>query len=158
MHQFLHQHLSQSPDRIPFLMGDWKEKCKGNGTSKKLCEQFGLVNVWATLNPNHLEFPTYHRGSRRIDYMLATPAAISHIATMLYEPFYYRVPWGGDHRGFYVDIDTSAIFSNDHTSSAYMKWGILSKDRISVPIYLQAFRNHIIENNIYRNTKLLYSN
>ena len=37
-----------------------------------------------------------------------------------------------------------------------MTRGILSKDRISVPIYLQAFHDHIVENNIYKKTKILY--
>ena len=45
--------------RIPIIVGNWNETCKGNSTSQKLCDRFGLVDAWASINPNHPDFNTF---------------------------------------------------------------------------------------------------
>jgi hypothetical protein len=54
-------------------VGDWNEECKGTPTSQKLCDEFGLVNIFKQVYPNQKQFKTYMRGSRTINFALAPP-------------------------------------------------------------------------------------
>ena len=38
---------------LPMLIGDWNEECIGKSNAKKLCDEFGLVNIF------HRKFPNY---------------------------------------------------------------------------------------------------
>jgi hypothetical protein len=35
---------------IPILLGDWYEECKGMSTLQRLCDDFGLVNLFDRLS------------------------------------------------------------------------------------------------------------
>ena len=50
------------------LIGDWNEECIGKSNSKKLCNEFGIVNIFHGKYPNHEKFKTYQDGSTFIDY------------------------------------------------------------------------------------------
>ena len=75
----LYKKLAENNDRIPWILGDWNEECVGNSTTNKLCERFGLVDAREVMNPDCPPFPTFEGGSKRIDYLLTSPVAISHI-------------------------------------------------------------------------------
>ena len=50
---FLHQHVNTaSTPTIPIILGDWNEECTGTSTSQKLCDSFGLVDLWKFCNPS----------------------------------------------------------------------------------------------------------
>ena len=55
---------------LPMLIGDWNKKCIGRSNSKKLCDKFGLVNIFHGKLLNHEKFKTYQEGSTFIDYSL----------------------------------------------------------------------------------------
>ena len=44
---------------LPMLIGDWNEECVGKSNLKKLCDEFGLVNIFQKKFPNHEKFKTY---------------------------------------------------------------------------------------------------
>ena len=44
--------------RTPLVLGNWNETCQGTSTSQKLCNEFGLVDIWLHLHPNHAQFST----------------------------------------------------------------------------------------------------
>ena len=55
---------------IPLIIGDWNEPCTGTTNAQKICNEFGLVNIFDHLYPNHPKFNTQQDGSRCIDYAL----------------------------------------------------------------------------------------
>ena len=81
---------------LPMLIGDWDEECVGRSISKKLCNKFGLVNIFHGKFQNHEKFKTYQEGSTFIDYGLIHRKLINKIDQVTYEPFRYR-KGKGDH-------------------------------------------------------------
>lgn len=86
---FLNKHLTEDEDKtvIPILVGDWNEECKGTSNTQKLCDDFGLVNIFERLYPDQKQFKTYMRGSRTIDFVLAPPEIADRVTNFVYEPF-----------------------------------------------------------------------
>ena len=143
---------------IPILLGDWNEECKGTSTSKKLCEEFGLVNIFERLHPNQKRFKTMRRGSRPIDFALAPPEIADRVTNFVYEPFLYRLK--GDHRAFYFDIGENVLFG-DSKESPYDPAGrsFSSKDPKAVTTYLKEVHEHLTDNNVFKRIrKLMDSN
>jgi len=109
--KFLQEFMTDENSSItPILLGDWNEECKGTSTSQKLCDDFGLVNIFNQVHPNHKQFKTYMRGSRTIDFALASPELAHRVTNFVYEPFMYRLK--GDHRAYYFDIGEEVLFGN----------------------------------------------
>jgi hypothetical protein len=121
----------------PILLGDWNEECKGTSTSQKLCDEFGLVNIFKQVHPNQKQFKTYMRGSRTIDFTLAPPELAHRVTYFVYEPFMYRLK--GDHRAYYFDIGEEVLFGIEQ-EPVYEPDGrsFTSKDPKAVTIYLEA--------------------
>jgi hypothetical protein len=72
--QFTKKFISNTESVIvPFIIGDWNEECKGTSTSQKLRNEFGLVNIFNRMYPDHKQFKTQIRGSRTIDFALTFP-------------------------------------------------------------------------------------
>ena len=155
---FLHEMLDDETRTVmPIILGDWNEECKGTSNSQKLCDEFGLVDVWDRLYPDEPQFKTYIRGSRRIDFALALPATADCVTNIVYEPFHYRL--SGDHRGFYLDIDEKRLFGNDMPDTFdLMGRGFTTKDRTAVKTYLEAFYSHLTENNVFKRIGTLLEN
>ena len=133
---------------IPIIMGDWNEECKGSSTSQLICNEFGLVDAFQRIYPDHRNFKTYNRGSRRIDFILTPTSIADKITNFVYEPFMYRLT--GDHRGVYFDISEKVLFGNEQEKS-YDPDGrsFSSKDPKAVTKYLQAVSNHLKHQNVY---------
>ena len=51
----------ENEELIPIIVGDWNEECKGGSSSKELCNEFGLVNIFDHLYPTQKKFKTYIR-------------------------------------------------------------------------------------------------
>jgi hypothetical protein len=135
---------------IPIIMGDWNEECKGSSNSQIICNELGLVDAVDRIYPDHQEFKTYNRGSRRIDFVL-TPANIADkITNFVYEPFMYRLI--GDHQGAHFNI-SERILSGNEQEKEYDPDGrsFSSKDPKAVTKYLQAVTNHLKHQNVYIN-------
>ena len=136
------------------LMGDWNSPSTSSPI-QSLMTDLGLVDPWLSLHPNHPDFPTYHRGRRRIDFALVSSELCPYITTFIYEPFKYRL--SGDHRGFYFDLDVSTLFSHQSISPVTSRT-FSSKDQKAIKVYLQAFHNFMQLHNIKsRLDKLLSS-
>ena len=83
------------------LIGDRNEEYIGRSNSKKLCDEFGLVNIFHGKFPNHEKYKTYQEGSTFIDYCLIHKELIDEVDEVdqvTYEPFRYR-KGKVDHRG-----------------------------------------------------------
>ncbi|OEU05830.1 hypothetical protein FRACYDRAFT_257959 [Fragilariopsis cylindrus CCMP1102] len=81
-----HTTYNNETEVTPIIIGDWNEECKGSSTSQKLCNEFGLVNVFDRMYPDQKPFKTYMRGSRTIDFVLAPPSIADRVTNFVYEP------------------------------------------------------------------------
>ena len=107
---FIRSHRDSNLSTVPIIIGDWNEECNDESVAHDLCNEFGLVNIFQHLQPNHEEFKTYQRGSKTIDYVIAPPDIADRVINFVYEPFLYR--FKGDHRGFYFHINEKFLFGN----------------------------------------------
>ena len=97
MCKFLRRFRKKSDKKVlPMLIGDWNKECMGRSNSKKLCNKFGLVNIFHRKFPNHGKFKTYQEGSTFIDYGFIHRDLIDKIEQVTYEPVGYR-KGKGDH-------------------------------------------------------------
>ena len=69
------------------LIGDWNDECKGK-FKKKLCKEFGLVNIYHENSQNHEKLKTYQEGEQSL--------TIDKIEPLTYEPIKYIKVRGGN--------------------------------------------------------------
>ena len=43
----------------PIILGDWNEECTWTSNSQQLCDEFGLIDVWASIHPGAEQVKTY---------------------------------------------------------------------------------------------------
>ena len=93
--------------------GDFNETIgRDNSGLTRLCSEAGLVDPIIQRH-GQTNFSTYFRGSSCIDYILVSPPLVHAITACGYEPFNHRIL--SDHRGLYLDVDTSMFFGSDTT-------------------------------------------
>lgn len=92
----------QAAEEDVILVGDFNEDINDPQSGiGELAVRCGLADVFA-VRLGTSEIPaTYQRGTKRLDYVLATPSLLSRIRAAGYDPFGYRIP--SDHRGMYID-------------------------------------------------------
>jgi hypothetical protein len=93
------------------LVGDFNEPLTEKSSMAKIAANHGLVDILFQRNSHLQEPPTYARGSNRIDYALLSPDLVGAVQLCGYEPFQQRIK--SDHRGLYIDFNTSMLFGND---------------------------------------------
>jgi exonuclease III len=93
------------------LMGDFNE-VYGDAPDgiEAVANSVGLVDLLHH-QCGTTDFATYIRGKSRIDYALVTPGVALACQAAGYEPYKIRFP-SADHRGFFMDFDTEALFGN----------------------------------------------
>ena len=70
---------------LPMLIGDWNEEYIWKSNSKKLCNEFGLVNIFQGKFPNYEKFVTYQEGYTFIDYGFIHRGLIDKVDRMTYD-------------------------------------------------------------------------
>ena len=151
MCKFLQKFKKDTEQKVrPLLIGDWNEECMGSSNSKKLCDEFGLANIFHGKHPNHKKFKTYQEGSRFIDYGLIHRDLLHEIEIVTYKPFGYR-KGKGDHRGWYFDIRERRMFGNQ-IEKVYQSDGrnLHSKDSKQLPVYLRAVDDELTKRKVYK--------
>ena len=142
---FIKSRKDTNPSTVPIIIGDWNEEFKDKSTAVSLCNEFGLVNIFERMYPEHDQFRTYKRGSKILDYALTPPDLVDQIVNFVYEPFLYR--FKGDHRGFYFDISEKVLFGNSKSSPFdFQSRGFVSKDVKNAKNYLKKAHLILIEN------------
>ena len=132
---FIQQQVSTpNKTRTPIILGDWNKECSGTSTSQKLCDSLGLVDVRRYQNLTHLNFKTYQRGQRQIDFALTTPRLASLVVNMVFKPFFYRT--SGDHYGLYIGFDINSLFTTTIPPFGSSYRGFTSKDGKAVTTHL----------------------
>ena len=85
---FLRKRLNDKATIVKqIILGDWNEECTATSNSQQLCDEFGLIDVWASIHPGAEQVKTYLRWSRQIDFALSFPetaTCITNIFTNLF--------------------------------------------------------------------------
>jgi hypothetical protein len=92
------------------LMGDFNETLDTEDTGMALVAQAGQLQDLMALRTGRTDFNTFINGTQRIDYVLASPAVVQACTAAGYDPF--KIRFQGDHRGMFMDFDTTALFGN----------------------------------------------
>ena len=87
---------------------------------KKLCDKFGLENMFHRKYPNHEQFKIYQEGTTFLDCGITHPELIDKIDRVTCEPFGYR-KGRGNYQGWSFDILETALFGNKSTASTRPK-------------------------------------
>ena len=99
----------QAANEDVIVVGDFNEEInESNSGIGSLATRCGLADVFAIRLGTPTLPATYQRGTKRLDFMLATPSLLTHIRAAGYDPFAYRIP--SDHRGMYIDFSTDTLF------------------------------------------------
>lgn len=108
--QFL-QKLQQVGHAI-IVGGDWNDSFSSSRSALyRLSTHLDLVDPWATTFPNHPEFPTHERGSKRIDSILISRALLPAVHSISYTPV--GLLCNTDHRGVILEVNIHHLFG-DH--------------------------------------------
>ena len=93
------------------LVGDFNEVLGSDPDGiSKIADSFNLVDLMAS---RHSSTPpaTYARGSKRLDYALASPSVLLALQSCGYDEFNSRI--ASDHRGYFFDFRTMDLFGSD---------------------------------------------
>ncbi|KAI2490979.1 hypothetical protein MHU86_23581 [Fragilaria crotonensis] len=100
-----------SAGTLLLVVGDFNESfgADPDGMSK-IAGQLGLLDIIAS---RHSSKPpaTYARGTKRLDYALASPLVGEALISAGYEEFNAHIV--SDHRGFFLDFDTNLLFGSE---------------------------------------------
>jgi hypothetical protein len=107
-------------------------------------------------NPDTPEPATYARGLTRIDYALVSPELADAVAASGYKPFHQRIK--SDHRGFYINFNTSILFGNQTPLLAPIaSRNFTSKNPANNTLYIRAKYKHLQEQQFFRHLEELQS-
>ena len=130
------------------LVGDFNEPLgiEPDGMSK-IAGDFNLMDVMAS---RHSSDPpaTYARGSRRLDYALASETVVQALSRAGYDPFNHCI--ATDHRGYYMDFHTDMLFGSDtQTLAARARRELSSKIHKQVTAYIRMKYDYLIKCNAF---------
>ena len=133
--QCIQQYQQEGYDIL--ITGDFNEVLgsESDGISKIVSET-GLLDIMAA---HHPEPPpaTYARGHKRLDYALASPRVLEAIRAAGYEAFGNRI--ASDHRGYFFDFDTAALFGSETQDLAVrQRRPLSSRNAKQVTAYIRA--------------------
>ena len=92
------------------LMADANESLRPTPKGfHKIMQNLNLHDPFTHIHPNlHPNFPTYFRGSNRIDFAYVTPNLLPYVRQCGYLTYHEGLD-GGDHRGLFIDFDEHGI-------------------------------------------------
>jgi hypothetical protein len=141
--------MSKSRQELLILVGDFNEPMTKRSSMARVASNHQLVDILFQRNPDLQEPNTFIRGSTRIDYALISPELTDAVSACGYESFHQRIK--SDHRGFFLDFNTSILFGNSTPSLAPMSlYDFSSKNPSNNTAYIQAKYDHLQEQQFFR--------
>jgi hypothetical protein len=138
------------------LVGDFNEPMNERSSMARIAMTHSLVDILFQRNPHLPEPATFARGSNRIDYCLVSSDLVEAVQSCGYEPFQMRVQ--SDHRGFFIDFQTSRLFGNDTQPLGPAAFRDFSaKCPIDNSKYIVAKHAHLTEQNFFTHLSRLQS-
>ncbi len=100
-----------------------------------MTSELNLIDVMALKHGLAQEVPTYARGTKRLDYILATPRIAAATQKCGVEPFNHRI--FSDHRALFIDLDSEILFGHKQSPLASLTYrDIQAKDAASNTTYI----------------------
>lgn len=124
-----------------------EDRTDKNSIINTLVEELHLTDTWREHNNNQKEISTYHRGTKRLDYCLASRNLARSVKNITFTNFEEIA--NSDHRGIVLDIDETAVF-NKKPITEFHERQLFSNDRKQIQEYLLNLQNHLLENGAYR--------
>jgi hypothetical protein len=118
------------------LCGDFNEILNMQSPLLQLCTDPALqmVDIFSTLHPSTDALPTCDRGSTRIDFALISPDLVPAVQRGGFLPF--RLYINSDHRFFFLDFSTSALFGDPSKLASPSTRNVRAKDPVAVTTYI----------------------
>ncbi|KAI2489539.1 hypothetical protein MHU86_25041 [Fragilaria crotonensis] len=138
------------------LVGDFNEELGSeiDGMSQ-IAAEFQLLNLMRTRHSSKPP-PTYARGRKCLDYGLATHHVASALIRCGYEAFNER--FATDHRAYYFDLDTEALFGNKTQHLASPSLRVLKSNNIEqVTQYIKLKYEYLMSRNVHRQSGTIIS-
>jgi hypothetical protein len=145
----------QTGDYDLLIMGDFNESfgADSDGMSE-VANKFGLVNLMTSHHPLLSPPATYSRGTTCLDYALATSRVSHALQCVGYDAFNARL--ASDHRGYFLDFDTQALFGNPIPDLAAPQHGQLSTSNIhQVTAYIDQKYDCLEKHNVFERAERL---
>lgn len=148
------QELQQAGHAI-IVGGDWNDSFSSSRSALyRISTHLDLVDPWATTYPNHPEFPTYERGSKRIDSILMSRALLPAVHSISYTPV--GLLCNTDHRGVILELNTRQLFGDDRDRLPNVTHrGVRICDKQSVQKYIEVMYAHLLAQNAFERAKTL---
>jgi hypothetical protein len=126
LHQLITRQREEGNEII--LLIDANECSADNKQFQTFLQSTGLIDLVA-LKHGEQSPPTYHRGSKTIDYILGTPATADCVTKCGFDSFDESIFDNSDHRGIYIDLDTNHLFNDQDTLPPRTAQRILASNR-----------------------------
>ena len=150
------QEYRKSANTSILLVGDFNEQFGVDPDGmEKLAASLQLMDLMASRHSS-AHPATYARGTKRLDYALASSHVCDALRASGYEEFNSRI--ASDHRGYYFDFDTEMLFgSQTQPLESPTKRGLTSANVRQVTKYIREKYRILEEHNVFsRAEKLLY--
>ena len=137
------------------LIGDFNEPLGSNDDGiSKIASDFQLLDL---MGSRHSSEPpaTYARGSRRLDYALATKNVWHAMEHSGYEAFNARM--SSDHRGYFLDFNTELLFgSATQTLANRATRGLSATNAVQVTAYIRHKHEILVNCNAFERAQKLH--
>ena len=136
------------------ILGDFNEELGSDPDGiSSIADTFGLLDVMATRHSSTPP-PTYARGVKRLDYALASPEVCEALQSTGYGEF--NTHFSSDHRGYFFDLDTLAIFRTPIQQLASpTRRGFSSNNLAQVTQYIREKHRQLTAHNAFERASLL---
>ncbi|KAI2490869.1 hypothetical protein MHU86_23692 [Fragilaria crotonensis] len=130
----LHKYSQDGAELI--VVGDFNEKLGADPDGMaRIAVNLGLIDLMTSRHSSPLP-ATYARGSKCLDYALASPLVGEALISAGYEEFNAHI--ASDHRGYFFDFDTNILFGSETQQLATpSKRGLSSSNVHQVTEYIQ---------------------
>jgi hypothetical protein len=151
---FLHLRKTLGDEII--IAGDFNKDIGSNSTGmSKICRQYHLADsIYRNHGNPQTQFATWIDGHTTLDYILVDHSLLSCINACGYESFQQRIQ--GDHRGMFIDFNTSKLFGAPDTQLAPMAARLLkSSNREHVTQYFETRYDYLENHNFFNKLEQL---
>jgi hypothetical protein len=126
--------------------GDWKDHIgAANLTTLRLCTNLNLVDPWLQHHPDQSNFPTYKRGSNRIDSVLISHRLLTLVGAIGYSPVGFLS--NSDHRTIFLKMSRKQLFGNRVNDDLRVPRYKRSNDKPNVTKFIEAMYAHMAAHN-----------
>jgi hypothetical protein len=137
-------------------MGIFNEPMTERSSMARIATTHELVDILFQQNPLKQEPPIYARGPNRIDYALISADLVDAVKYCGYKPFQQRIK--SDHRGLFLDFNTSILFGNATAPLGPMSQrDFTAKCPTNNSKYITAKHAHLVEQDFFKHLAHLQS-